>query len=135
MEIALDRLQQARAQEAVLIGAALPSLEASAGGGWGTGSDLARGRASAPLVSAENGVGVSQIANIVGFDAGWEIDVFGKFRRAIEAAGYDMQAAIAARNMVLVSVIADVTRAYLDLRALQMQLAVVRRTSKSPSNI
>jgi NodT family efflux transporter outer membrane factor (OMF) lipoprotein len=127
LEIALDRLQQARAQEAVLIGAALPSLEASAGGGWGTGSDLARGRASAPLVSAENGVGVSQIANIVGFDAGWEIDVFGKFRRAIEAAGYDVQAAIAARNMVLVSVIADVTRAYLDLRALQMQLAVVRK--------
>ena len=68
LEIALDRLQQARAQEAVLIGAALPSLEASAGGGWGTGSDLARGRASAPLVSAENGVGVSQIANIVGFE-------------------------------------------------------------------
>jgi NodT family efflux transporter outer membrane factor (OMF) lipoprotein len=127
LEIALDRLQQARAQEAVLIGAALPSLEASAGGGWGTGSDLARGRASAPLVSAENGVGVSQIANIVGFDAGWEIDVFGKFRRAIEAAGYDVQAAVAARNMVLVSVIADVTRAYLDLRALQMQLAVVRK--------
>ena len=38
-----------------------------------------------------------------------------------------MQAAIAARNMVLISVIADVTRAYLDLRALQMQLAVVRK--------
>jgi len=127
LEIALDRLQQARAQEAVLIGAALPSLEASAGGGWGTGSDLARGRASPPLVSAETGVGVSQVTNIVGFDAGWEIDVFGKFRRAIEAAGYDVQAAIAARNMVLVSVIADVTRAYLDLRALQMQLAVVRK--------
>ena len=127
LEIALDRLQQARAQEAVLVGAALPSLEASAGGGWGTGSDLARGRASPPLVSAETGVGVSQVVNIVGFDAGWEIDVFGKFRRAIEAAGYDVQAAIAARNMVLVSVIADVTRAYLDLRALQMQLAVVRK--------
>jgi hypothetical protein len=45
LEIALDRLQQARAQELVVIGAALPAAERTAGGGWGTGSDLARGRA------------------------------------------------------------------------------------------
>jgi NodT family efflux transporter outer membrane factor (OMF) lipoprotein len=127
LEIALDRLQQARAQEAVLVGAALPTLEGSAGGGWGTGSDLARGRASLPLVSAETGIGVTQVTNIVGFDAAWEIDLFGKFRRAIEAAQYDVEAAIAARNVVLISLVADVTRAYLDLRAVQMQLAVVRK--------
>jgi NodT family efflux transporter outer membrane factor (OMF) lipoprotein len=127
LEIALDRLQQARAQEAVIVGAALPAAGASEGGGWGTGSDLGRGRASQTLVSAENGAGVPQIANLVGFDAAWEIDVFGKFRRAIEAAQYDVEAAIAARNVVLISLIADVTRAYLDLRALQMQLAVLHK--------
>ena len=127
LEIALDRLQQARAQEAVVIGAALPASQASEGGAWGTGSDLARGRAAQTLVSAENGAGVSQISNLVGFDAGWEIDVFGKFRRAIEAAQYDVDAAIADRNMVLISLIADVTRAYLELRAQQMQLAVLRK--------
>ncbi len=128
LEIALDRLQEARAQEAVVIGAALPSAEADAGGGWGTGSDLARGRVSQTLVSAENGAGVSQVANVVGFDAGWEIDVFGKFRRAIEAAQYDVEAAIAARNATLISLVADVTQAYLDLRALQMRLAVLRQS-------
>ena len=127
LEIALDRLQQARAQEAVVIGAALPAAGGTAGGGWGTGSDLARGRASAALVSAENGLGLSQVVNLVGFDAAWEIDVFGKFRRAIEAAQYDVDTAIAARNVVLISLVADVTRAYLDLRALQMQLALVRK--------
>ena len=127
LEIALDRLQQARAQEAVVIGAALPSAGASAGGGWGTGSDLARGRASQTLVSAENTAG-SQVVNLIGFDAAWEIDVFGKYRRAIEAAQYDVDAAVAARNVVLVSIIADVTRAYLDLGALQMQLAVLRKS-------
>ncbi len=127
LEIALDRLQQARAQEAVVIGAALPVAEGSAGGGWGTGSDLARGRAAQTLVSGENGTGVAQVVNISGFDAAWEIDVFGKFRRAIEAAQYDVDAAVAARSMVLISLIADVTRAYLDLRALQMQLVVLRK--------
>jgi outer membrane protein TolC len=88
LEIALNRLQQARAQEAVVIGAALPAAEGTAGGGWGTGSDLARGRASQSLVSAETGAGITQVTNLIGFDAAWELDVFGKFRRAIEAAQY-----------------------------------------------
>jgi NodT family efflux transporter outer membrane factor (OMF) lipoprotein len=127
LEIALNRLQQARAQEAVVIGAALPASEGSGGGGWGTGSDLARGRVPQTLVSAQNGAGVTQVTNLGGFDAAWEIDVFGKFRRGIEAAAYDVDAAIADRNLVLISLVADVTRAYLDLRALQMQLAVLRR--------
>jgi NodT family efflux transporter outer membrane factor (OMF) lipoprotein len=127
LEMALDRLQQARAQEAVVIGAALPEAEASAGGGWGTGSDLARGRASQTLVSAENG-GVGQVTNLIGFDAAWEIDVFGKFRRAIEAAQYDVDAAVAARNVVLISIVADVALAYLDLRALQMQQTVLNKS-------
>ena len=78
-------------------------------------------------MSAENGTDVSQINNLVGFDAAWEIDVFGKYRRAIEAAQYDVEAAIAARNVVLISLVADVTRAYLDLRAVQMRLAVLRK--------
>ena len=70
---------------------------------------------------------MSQITNLVGFDAAWEIDVFGKFRRAIEATQYDVEAAIAARNVVLISLVADVTRAYLDLRALQMRLALLQK--------
>jgi NodT family efflux transporter outer membrane factor (OMF) lipoprotein len=127
LEIALDRLQQARAQEAVVIGTALPSAEASMGGGWGTGSDLSRGRAAQALDSADSATGLKQITNVTGFDAAWEVDVFGKFRRAIEAAQYDVDAAAAARNVVLISLIADVTRAYLDLRALQMQLMVYRK--------
>lgn len=127
LEIALDRLWQARAQEMVVVGAALPAAGATAGGGWGTGSDLARGRASQTLVSAENAAGSAQVVNLIGFDAAWEIDVFGKYRRAIEAAQYDVDAAVAARNIVLVSLVADVARAYLDLRALQMQLAVLRK--------
>ena len=127
LDIALARLQQARAQEIVVIGAALPMVEGTEGGAIGTGTDLGRGRASQALVSAENGTGVSQISNLAGFDAVWEIDVFGRFRRAIEAAQYDVDAAVAARNVVLISLVADVARAYLDLRALQMQLALLRK--------
>lgn len=125
IEIALSRLQEARTQEVVVLGRALPEAEISAGGGRGTGSDLARGLAAQPLVAAESTPSQKQITQIVGFDARWEIDLFGKYRREIEAARYDTEAAIAARNAVLISVIANVTRAYVDMRGLQMQLAVL----------
>jgi NodT family efflux transporter outer membrane factor (OMF) lipoprotein len=129
IEIALDRMQEARTAELVVMGQDLPVAGASAGGGGGTGTDLARGRVAPPLHSAENAQGLKEIAGAFGFDAGWEIDLFGKYRRAIEAAQYDSQAALAARNTVLISIIADVARAYIDMRAQQMQLAVLEKNT------
>lgn len=131
IEIALTRLQEARTFEVAITGLALPELEASAGAARGTGSNLARGRASPPLVSASNTAGLTQITGIAGFDAVWELDLFGKYRREIEAARYDTQAAAAARNAVLITVVADVARAYVDMRGLQMQLAVLRQNIRT----
>jgi NodT family efflux transporter outer membrane factor (OMF) lipoprotein len=123
--VALDRLQAARVFEAAVIGTVLPDAEASAGAGRGTGSDLTRGRAAQPLISANNTAGYQHLNEIGGFDAIWELDIFGRYRREIEAARYDEQATRAARNAVLVSVIADVARAYVDLRGLQVRAAVL----------
>jgi len=127
LEVALDRIQEARTQEYVVMGVALPVAGASIGGAAGTGSDLARGRASQPLVSAENTGTLSQVTHLAGFDAAWELDLFGKYRRGIEAAKYNTEATIAARNAVLISIIADVARAYVDMRAFQMQLLVLQK--------
>ena len=123
--MALDRLQAARTFEAALVGAALPSAAAAAGGGRGTGSNLARGRAPQSQISATNTAGLEHINIVGGFDALWELDVFGKYRREMEAARDDAQATRAARNGVLVSVIADVARAYVDLRGLQVRASVL----------
>ena len=123
--IALDRLQAARTYEAAIIGTVLPEAEASIGAGRGTGSDLTRGRASPGLRAADNSAGLKQINVVGGFDALWELDVFGKYRREIEAARYDTEATGAARNGVLVSVIADTARAYVDLRGLQVRASVL----------
>jgi NodT family efflux transporter outer membrane factor (OMF) lipoprotein len=125
LKVALERLQAARVQEAAIVGTVLPVAEASAGGAHGTGSDLTRGRASQTLVSADNSSGLTHINEIGGFDAVWELDVFGKYRREIEATRYDTQAALAARNAVLIAVVADVARAYVDLRGLQVRAAVL----------
>ena len=123
--IALDRLQAARTYEAATIGLVLPQAEAAAGGGRGTGSNLARGRTPQTQISAANTAGVEHLNLVAGFDAIWELDVFGKYRREIEAARADAQAMGAARNGVLVSVIADVARAYVDLRGLQVRASVL----------
>jgi NodT family efflux transporter outer membrane factor (OMF) lipoprotein len=125
IQIALDHLQAARTFEIAIVGAALPDAEASAGVGRGTGSDLTRGRAAQNLRSADTTTGLQHINVLAGFDTTWELDIFGKFRREIQAARADYQATVAQRNAVLVSVIADVARAYVDLRGLQMQAAVL----------
>ena len=131
LEIALTRLQQARTFETVLTGNALPYVEVSVGAGRGTGSNLARGRVAPPLNAASNTAGLEHINSIAGFDAAWEIDLFGRYRREIEAARYDTKAFAAARSAVLVTVVADVVRAYLDLRGLQTQDAVLRQNVRS----
>jgi NodT family efflux transporter outer membrane factor (OMF) lipoprotein len=123
--IALDRLQAARTFEAAVIGTVLPEAGASAGAGRGTGSDLTRSRAAPPLISADNTSGLQHLNEIGGFDALWELDIFGRYRREIEAARYDEQATRAARNAVLVTVVADVARAYVDLRGLQVRASVL----------
>lgn len=129
IEIALDRLQQARNYEAVVVGHALPEVDASAAAGRGTGSDLTKGRADPALRSADTGAGLRQINTIAGFDAVWEIDLFGKFRREFEAARAETQAARAARYDVLTAVVADVVRAYVDLRGFQVRAGILHKAS------
>ena len=61
-----------------------------------------------------------------GFDASWEIDVFGGTRRAIEAADADLAASVEQRRDVLVTVLAEVARNYVELRGLQRRLDTAR---------
>ncbi len=131
VQIALDRLQAARTYEFAVVGTALPGVGASAGVGRGTGRDLGRGRAAQSLISADNTNGLQHINVVAGFDAVWQIDVFGKYRREMQAARADAQATLAERNQVLVAVIADVARAYIDMRGLQTRAAILHNADKT----
>ncbi len=127
LEIALTRIQQAQTQELVVIGEMLPSSEADAGGGAGTGTNMTTGRASPVLRSATSSKNLAKRTVVGGYDAAWELDIFGKFRRELEASTYTAEALADARDWVLVTVAADVARAYLDMRGFQRQLAVLRK--------
>ena len=60
-----------------------------------------------------------------GFDAGWEVDLFGGTRRAIEAAKYSFESQIDARRNALITFLSEVARNYMVVRGLQQELAIV----------
>src|SRR6202051_2345537 len=64
LNIALDRLQQARLQLVVIGSQALPEVNGSAGGGAGTGTDETKGRAAQALRDGENNQGLKKISAI-----------------------------------------------------------------------
>lgn len=61
------------------------------------------------------------------FDASWELDLWGKVRRQVELADAQTQAAIEQRNDALVSLEAEVARAYLQLRGAQATIATLEQ--------
>ncbi len=62
----------------------------------------------------------------VGFDAAWELDVWGRFRRGIEASDAEFRSAIAGYHNTLVTVTAEVARAYVLLRTFEERMDLAR---------
>lgn len=65
----------------------------------------------------------------VGFDAVWEVDIFGRLRRTAQAREAGIEAAEAERRDLLISVVAEVARNYFLLRGHQYQLAVAQKNA------
>jgi multidrug efflux system outer membrane protein len=68
-----------------------------------------------------------------GFDAFWELDFFGRIRRAVEASNAELDAAEASLRDAQVIVTAEVTRTFFELRGQQQQLDVARRNVANQS--
>jgi NodT family efflux transporter outer membrane factor (OMF) lipoprotein len=135
LKIALDRLQQARLQLVVIGAQAVPQLNGSAGGGVGTGTDETKGRAAQALRDADNNAGLRKISAIGGLDSEWEIDIFGKIARRLEAQVYTTEALKEARDWVYVVIAADVARLYFDLRGRQERLQILYRNIEASRKI
>lgn len=71
----------------------------------------------------------TRTATSLGLNLTWELDLFGRVRRLVEAAEADAAQAEALRNDVLTAVAADVARAYIDLRGNQLRLDVASRNA------
>jgi len=66
-----------------------------------------------------------------GFDAIWELDIFGGVRRGVEAADADLQASVETHRDVMITLAAEVARNYIDLCAFQQRVAVARQNLKA----
>jgi multidrug efflux system outer membrane protein len=67
----------------------------------------------------------------IGFDAAWEIDLFGRVRHQVESARADAQAARADQGFAQVTVAAEVARNYLELRGAQIRRAVAEENART----
>lgn len=114
------RLREARARRTFVAAARLPSVSASAG--------VRRAR-----TSEEVGRGTTTEFFSAGFDAGWEIDVFGGIRRSVEAAQADLDTSVENVRDVQVTLAAEVARLYIEARGLQRRLAIARDNLASQS--
>jgi NodT family efflux transporter outer membrane factor (OMF) lipoprotein len=115
LQIAGLRIVEARAQLAVVTGRLYPQVQAA------TASATAIG-VSQNVVNIPNlprNFGVYQI----GFDAGWELDFWGKYRRGVEAEAATLLGSIASYDSALVSLTAEVARTYVVVRTFEVLIA------------
>ena len=82
----------------------------------------------AHLPSTPLGLSSADVYNI-GFDATWEVDLFGGTRRAIEAASAEAQAVDADLADTHVQLSAEIAQAYVELRDQQQRLALIRKSA------
>ena len=62
-----------------------------------------------------------------GFNLSWELDFWGRFRRAVEAADADLDASVGTYDHVLVTLLGDVATTYIEIRTLQRRVELARR--------
>jgi outer membrane protein, multidrug efflux system len=118
VRVALASIDEFRAQYGATRGALFPRLDLNGFGG-----------AEKAIVT---GVGATKFNAISATaDLQWELDFWGRIRRATEAARADLLAREEARRAVVLSLVSDVATAYLELRELDLDLEISKRTLAS----
>jgi outer membrane protein, multidrug efflux system len=140
LQTAALRIEEARAQRGAAVAQGRPSASAMGVGGRqrssqnGLASSLAGGASQQPGAGAGGAGGAaaappapSPYSDLfqAGFDATWELDLWGKARRGVEAADAGIVSAEQARGNARISLTAEVARTYLGLRGAQRQRAIV----------
>ncbi|MRR58377.1 MAG: efflux transporter outer membrane subunit [Deltaproteobacteria bacterium] len=124
VKIAAARIEQFAGQYITTRAALFPQI----GAGASFGRDRASEKGAAPLSSAVENPADSYLAQ---FGASWEIDLWGKLRRAKESARADILSSEEARRGVILSLVSSLATGYINLRDLDRQLEIAQATVKS----
>jgi multidrug efflux system outer membrane protein len=127
-KIAIARIREERAYLANSQGGLLPSI--------GLDGSYTRQRYSANTPFGEFPQLVPREENTyeAGFDASWELDIFGGLRRGVEASQADLAASIENARDVRVTLLAEAARDYVEVRALERRLQIVRASLRDQSD-
>ncbi len=98
---------------------------------FGYGGSADRSKTSLDTVSGVP-AGISRTNDLynASLNVGWELDLWGRIRRATEAARADLLASEEARRTVILSLVTTVATSYIGMRALDRQLEIAKRTLK-----
>jgi NodT family efflux transporter outer membrane factor (OMF) lipoprotein len=125
LKAAAARVREARARRGIAAADLWPSVKSNAGYTHSRSSENAGFLALVPFP-----IDVDQDLHQIGFDASWELDIFGGRRRLVEAATARTRASVDSLDDVLLSIMAEVGRNYVALRGAQRQLAVAESNSR-----
>jgi multidrug efflux system outer membrane protein len=117
LRIAASRVEQAREFVGVVRSDVFPQV----------GYQAAAGRQRSPAPGLSNNPTFNSFLGA--FNLSWEIDLWGRIRRATEAAFAQYLAAEEFRRGILLSLTSDVAQAYFELRELDLELEIARRTT------
>jgi len=123
LRIAGIRILEARAQLGIAVGNQFPQLQQ-------LGGDYAVSRLSESTANTIPGMDTRFAAASIWFDALWELDFWGKFRRAIESGVWNLDASTAGYDDILVTLTAEVARTYVVIRTLETRLAIALENVK-----
>ena len=123
VQSAAVRIIEARAQLALVQGFLYPQSQQM------TGDIFTLGTSSTPST-------VDRYYNTasIGFDVGWEMDFWGKYRRSIESADANLLSTIADYEDILVSLTAEVARTYVNIRTLEERIDLAEKNAELQEN-
>ncbi len=113
LEQARARLLEARARRDISSAGLFPTLDAN-------------GSVTKSRTSGNRGSSTKSTNYATGFDAGWELDLFGRTRRSVEAAEAELEASREDLRDVLVSLLSEVALNYIDVRTYQTRLRIAQ---------
>lgn len=123
VRIASARIEEAQSQLGIVASRLLPGI--GAGGSYARQALSENGRLAALGAPTDAGSYWQ-----LGFNAGWEIDIWGRARRASESAAAALETMVYDRDAIRVSLSAEVARAYLKLRETQAQADIVKSSQE-----
>lgn len=128
------RIREARASYKQAVGALFPTVASREVITRSSGSALSPSTGSTPAIGPSVQMGSGGDAYTLfqaGFDASWELDLFGANRRAVEAAAYGVDASGESLDAALLALIGDVASNYVRARGYQARIALARRSAAS----